>query len=298
MSQIFEKLAPGQPAFTTEVQQGDYETEPALGANEPTALFIRGRFQIYRANYARPAANTTLSYGAATAYFVDDTDFRDLRGGLCEFTRTWATIPASWQEPGGTYAFTFPAYVSPIAFGTLYSVTAAYQNGNYANLMTNAASIAAGDTMLVDLNYVRANQNYHHTFQATAAFAGDGTRVPVANNLPGFGAFSGVSGTLQEVRIGRTTPEAIEVDSFLLHDYAIADETTVDLLLPQVDRFSPVNNSGYAVETLSTGTSTTPNSTTYGSMVAAGTLIVARRSDRRKYAGNIWERTTLVVAAR
>lgn len=298
MSTIFEKLAPGQTAFTTEVQQGDYVAEQALGANDPTALHIMARFQIYRASYARPAANTTLSYGGSTAYFDTDDGFTDLRGGLCEFTRHWYTVPATWQEPGGTFAFTFPAYISPIAFGTLYTVTGANTNGNYYDLLTNAASIAAADTFLLDLGYVRNVQNYHVTFQTDAKFAGNGTRVPIAKVLPGSGAFSGVTGTLQEVRLGRYLAETLEVDSFLIHDYAICDESTADILLPQIDRFSPVNNSGYAVESLSTGTATTPNSSTYGSMVAAGTLIPARRSDRRKYAGNIWERITLVVAAR
>jgi hypothetical protein len=197
VSTIFEKLAPGQPAFTTEVQQGDYVAERALGANDPTALHIMARFQIYRASYARPAANTTLSYGGSTAYFDTDDGFTDLRGGLCEFTRHWYTVPATWQEPGGTFAFTFPAYISPIAFGTLYSVTGANTNGNYYDLATNAANIAAADTFLLDLNYVRNVQNYHVTFQTDAKFAGNGTRVPIAKVLPGSGAFSGVSGTLQ-----------------------------------------------------------------------------------------------------
>lgn len=298
MPSIFEKLAAGQTAFTSEVQQGDYEIAQVYGADEPTALHISARFQIYRANYSRPAANSTLTYGAQTAYFDTDDDFTDLRGGLCEFTRHWYTLPATWQEPGGTFAFTFPAYISPIAFGTLYSVTGANSNGNYYDLLTNAANIAAADTFLLDLGYVRNVQNYHVTFQTDAKFAGDGTRVPIAKVLPGSGAFSGVTGTLQEVRIGRTLAETIEVDSYLIHEYALCDETTADILLPQIDRFSPVNSSGYAVDSLSTGTATTPNSATYGSMVAAGTLIPARRSDRRKYAGNIWERTTLVVAAR
>jgi hypothetical protein len=298
MSTVFEKLAAGQPAFTTEVQQGDYVIEQVLGANDPTALHIMAVYWIYRANYSRPAANSTLSYGAQTAYFDTDDGFTDIRGGMCEFTRHWYTVPATWQEPGGTFAFTFPAYISPIAFGTLYSVTGANANGNYYDLASNAASIAAADTFLLDLNYVRNVQNYHVTFQTDAKFAGDGTRVPIAKVLPGSGAFSGVTGTLQEVRIGRTLPETLEVDSFLIHDYALCDETTADILLPQIDRFNPVNSSGYAVEYLSTGTATTPNSPTYGSMVAAGALITARRSDRRKYAGNIWERTTLVVAAR
>ncbi len=48
MSALFEKLAPGQTAFTSEVQQGDYVIEQALGANDPTALHITAKFWIYR----------------------------------------------------------------------------------------------------------------------------------------------------------------------------------------------------------------------------------------------------------
>ena len=298
MSTIHEKRAAGQPAFTTEVQQGDYVVENVLGANDPTALHITARFQIYRASYSRPAANTTLSYGGSTAYFDTDDGFTDLRGGLCEFTRHWYTVPATWQEPGGTFAFTFPAYTAGVAFGTVFAATGAIANGNYYTINTNATGVAVAATVLFDLSYLRNAQNIHVTFVTDAKYANSGTNVGIAKVLPGVGTFSSVSGTVREWSTGRVLPETIEVDSFVIHEYALADETTVDVLLPQVDRFSPVNSSGYAVDTLSSGAATYPNSTTYASMVAAGSLIVARRSDRTKYAGNIWERTTLVVAAR
>lgn len=297
--------AAGQPAFTTEARTGDYVYAFPLGAGDPTALEVVAEHTQTRANYAAPAVNANITVpspqniaNTVTAYFSHDDDFEDLGGGVSKWKRHWFTLPATWQEPGGTFAFTFPAYISPIAFGTLYSVTGVNANSNFYDLLSNAANIAAADTFLLDLNYTRNVQNYHVTFQTDAKFAGDGTRVPIAKVLPGAGAFSGVTGTLQEVRIGRSLPETLEVDSFVIHDYALCDETTADILLPQIDRFNPVNNSGYSVEYLSTGTATTPNSATYGSMVAAGSLIAARPSDRRKYAGNIWERTTLVVAAR
>lgn len=293
----------GQPAFTTETRTGDYIVRQVLGAREPSALEISAEFTQTRADYARPAPNTTLTYdnGAGsdvTAYFVDDVEFEQLGGGVQKWTRTWATIPATWQEPGGTFAFTFPSYVSGIAFGSFYSVTDCYANGNYYNLMTNAANISAADTFFLDLNYVRSNQNYHVSFQTSAKFAGDGTRVPIAKLLPGNGTFSGVTGTMFEARVGRSAPETIEVDSILLHEYVLGDETSIEVLLPQIDKFSPVGALAVETNELSTGTATVPNSATYASMVAAGTLIPARRSDRAIYMGNIYERTTLLVAAR
>ena len=295
--------AVGQPAFTTESRVSDYVIVQALGANEPTALTLSAKYWQTRAQYARPAANTTLTYdnGAGsdvTAYFLDDAEFQDLGGGVQEWTRTWATIPATWQEPGGTFAFTFPAYTAGVAFGSIFTATGAIANGNYYTVNCNATSVAVADTGMFDLDYLRNSQNYHVTFVADAKYASSGTNVGIAKILPGSGTFSSVSGTVREWSTGRVIPATIEVDSFVIHEYALADETTANILLPQVDRFSPVNSSGYEVDTLSTGVATYPNSTTYASMVAAGSLIVARRSDRRKYAGNIWERTTLVVAAR
>ena len=61
MSTIYYKTGSGQPAFTTESQIGDYVITYVLGAAEPTALEIRAPFMQTRADYARPAANTTLS---------------------------------------------------------------------------------------------------------------------------------------------------------------------------------------------------------------------------------------------
>jgi hypothetical protein len=297
------QTAVGQNAFTTETRVSDYIIEQALGANEPTALIISARYWQTRADYARPAVNATLTYdnGAGsdvTAYFIDDVEFQDLGGGVQEWRRTWATIPATWQEPGGTFAFTFPAYTAGVAFGSIFAATGAIANGNYYTVNTNATNIAVADTVMFDLSYLRNTQNYHVTFVTDAKYANSGTNVGIAKVLPGAGTFSSVTGTVREWSTGRTTAEPLEVDSFVIHEYALADETTADIVLPQVDAFAPVNSSGYPVDTLSTGLATYPNSTTYASMVAANNLIVARRSDRRKYAGNIWERTTLVVAAR
>ena len=298
MSTIFEKLAGGQTAFTSEVQQGDYVIEQSLGANEPTALHIMARFQVYRASYSRPAANTTLSYGASTAYFDTDDNFTDLRGGLCEFTRHWYTIPATWQEPGGTFAYTFPAYVNGIGWGSTYPVTGIYQYNTNYTICNTTGTFTPGVDVYLDVNYIRSNNNYHVAFSTPSLSYSTGTYFSIANVLPGYGTWSSVTGTARGGQTGRSNPEAIEVDSILQHDYALADATSVNQLLPQVDKFSPTDSSGNEVDRLSTGTATTPNSSMYQSMITAGTLIVARRSDLRRYAGNIYERTTLLVKAR
>lgn len=299
MNPVEFKVAAGQTAFTTAVQTGDYVCSRPFGAAEPTALVISAPFMQTRADYTRPAANTTLSYGASTAYFVDDTDFRDERGGVCTWTRTWATIPATWSEPGGSVAYTFPAYTVGIAFGTIFPVTGIYQwNATTIICNTNATGISAADMVFLDLNYVRSNQNYHVTTVERAAYVQSGTYLAFPPVLPGASAWSDVSGTCRGGNLGRSTPESIEVDSRLLHEYVLSSETSLNIDLPQVDKFSPVNSSGYEISTLSTGTATIPNSATYASMVAAGTEIVCARSERSRYMGNIYCRTTRLVRAR
>jgi hypothetical protein len=294
--------AAGQPAFTTETRTGDYVVRHVLGANEPTALEIIAEFTQTRADYARPAANATLTYdnGAGsdvTAYFDDDTDFEDLGGGVQKWKRHWFTLPATWKEPGGTVAYTFPAYVAGVAFGSIFAATGAIANGNYYTINTNATNVAVSDTLMLDLSFVR-DQNYHVTFVTPAVYATSGVDVGIYKLLPGYGAFSAVTGTVREWSTGRSVPETLEVDSFLIHEYALADENLVGVLLPQIPAFSPVNSSGYSVDTLSTGLATYPNSADYASMVAAFSRIVIRPSDRLKYAGNIYERRTLVVVAK
>lgn len=293
-------LDPSQPAFSTESAQGNTTIEFPLGAAEPTAHVVKQRYWQSETYYARPAANTTRTspYDGTTIYFIDDVDFKDEGGGMQTWTRVWASIPATWSEPGGTFAFTFPAYITAAAFGTLYTVTGIIANGNFYTANTNATGVVTGDTVQFDVNYIRASQNYHITTVTDAKFASSGSSITVAKIFPGQNVFSSVTGTVQEWSTGRSLPETIETDSILFHEYALGDPTTLDTVLPQVDKFSPVLSTGYGTDTLSTGTATTPNSATYASMIAAGTLIVARRSDRARYLGNIYERTTLMVKAR
>jgi len=298
-SAIYEKLGSGQPAFTTATQDGDYTVEYPLGASEPTHLLIRARFKIYRTSYSRPAANTTLTYGSATAYFLDDTDFTDERGGLQSFTRLWATVPASWTEPGGTYAYSFPAFTAATTFGNSFAVTAIAASAAYYVLTTTATGISSADQIYLNLNYVRSAQNYQLTFTTSAVAASSGSSVTVSNILPGQNVFTSVTGTVRKGNRGRGTPTAYSVDSFVVHDYALSSEAAQDTDLPQIPAFSPVSvslgASGLEVTTLSTGT--LPTAANYESMVAAGSFLVALPSERRRYLGNIYERTVRLVRA-
>ena len=85
--------AVGQPAFTTEARVSDYVITQALGANEPTALFIKARYWQTRADYARPAANTTLTYDNGS----ENVDHQQVNRALG--TRSYFCDPyCSWQR--------------------------------------------------------------------------------------------------------------------------------------------------------------------------------------------------------
>lgn len=304
---IFEKLAPDQPAFTTETQQGDYTVAYPLGAAEPSALLITARFMQYRANYARPAADTPLTYGSVTAYFVDDTDFVDERGGLTSWTRTWATVPATWSEDS-EYAFPYPTFQGTANLGNSFPVTALTAN-NLARpitytLSTTATGISAGDQVYVDINYLIADssgsQNIHTagTYTTTAATAGASL---VLTALATYGSsYGSVTGTVRKVGtvLGRSTPFTEPVDARIQHDYALTSVANIGNILPAIDRFRPVLASNPAVEVTALTSLTLPSTATYQSMVAAGTEIVAQRSTRSIYQGNIHERQTVYVVAR
>ena len=297
MSSIYQKLGAGQTAFTAEAQDGDYVTEYPLGAAEPTHVLIKAVFKQFRADYTRPAANTTLTYGGLTAYFIDDVGFTDERGGLCSWTRLWATIPASWSEPGGTYAYAFPAFTAVYSLGNTFPVSNIVANASNYSVNTNATGISTSDDVFFDLNYVRNSQNYHVTFTTPALFASSGVNVTIPGILPGTGSFSGPTGTVRKGNKGRDLPATDSVDSFVLHDYALSSETTLDTDLPQIKAFAPIT-AGVPTETQYLVSTTLPSTTQYQSMISAGTLIVVQPSDRTRYLGNIYERTTRLVKAK
>ena len=297
MSTTYQKLAAGQTAFTAESQEGDYTIEYPLGASEPTHLLIKARFIQLRTSYARPAANTTLSYGSSTAYFLDDVDFQDIRGGLQSWTRLWATIPASWSEPGGTYAYAFPAFTAVVTLGNNFPVSAIAASGANYDINTNATGISSGDDVYFDLNYIRNSQNYHVTFTTPVLATSSGVSVTIPALLPGVSTFSTPTGTVRKGNKGRDIPASDTVDSFVLHDYTLSSEATLDNDLPQIKSFSPIT-AGVPTETQYLNSTTIPSTTLYQSMVSAGTLIVALSSERRRYLGNIYERSTRLVKAK
>lgn len=290
------KIGSGQNAFTVEERISDYSISYPLGAAEPTALVITAEYMQTRANYARPNANAVLSYGGSNAYLIDDEGFRDSKGGVAQWTRKWATIPADWSDYQET-TFAFPSYVVGISFGTTFNVTNIATSGANVVLTTTATNVSAGDEMFLDLAFTRNSTPYRMTFREPAIAASSGVSVTILDKFPGSGNYTSVSGTLREGQIGRSAEAQLVVTARVLHEYALSTEATLDADLPAIEKFTPVNSSGYEVNALSSGSATVPNSEAYLAMIKAGTEIAAERSTRARYMGNIFVRTTPFVKA-
>jgi hypothetical protein len=290
------KTGSGQPAFTTETQCGDYTVEYALGAAEPTALIIRAPFMETRADYARPAANSNITYGGSTAYFIDDLSFQDLRAGVAQWTREWATIPASWSEPE-EYAYTYPAYLGSGGY-VGYSVSAITASGANFILSISGGTIVAGDTVFYSLRFTRASVVYNVSGSAIAVATTNTSQVTITIGLAGTGSFSAVSGSVGLTMPIRQEPETKVVGSRVQSDYALSTAANLNADLPLVPAFSAIVVSGgtYGTLTDTLSTATAPTAANYIAMINAGSEIVAECT-RRRYLGNIYVRRTRFVPA-
>lgn len=290
------KTGSGQPAFTTDTQCGDYVPQYALGAGEPTALIITAPFMETRADYTRPAANSNITYAGATAYFIDDYSFQDLRGGVMQWIREWATIPASWSEPE-EYAFTYPAYTGTGAFTANVAVSAITASGANYILSCTGGTIVGGDTVFYSVGYTRGGiSGFTATGTALAVATTNSSQVTITVGLAGTGSFTGVTGNVAKVTTTRAEALTLVVGSRVVSDYALTTAANINADLPLVSQFQIINSStGAITDTLGTGTS--PTASVYLGYVAAGTEIVAECS-RRRYLGNIYVRRTRYVPAR
>lgn len=292
MSTIYFKTAAGQTAFTDEEPVGQYVIEFPLGPQEPTALLVRQNYWQVRASYARPAANTTLSYGAQTAYFVDDVNFQDVTGSVVQWTRTWATVPAQWSDPQ-SYAYSFPAVTA--GSGTAFAVTGITASSPNTIFTISAGTIAVGDSVYVAVTYTRNGTVQSQSFNSVAVATTNSGQVTVPLTLPGSGSFSSVSGNVYKVQPGRAEPINLVVASRVQYDYALTSTTAIDADLPIYPLFQPVITSTFTA-TQYLNTLTTPTAATYRTMMQNQTEIVVE-SIRRRYMGNIYERATRYIKA-
>lgn len=77
---------------------------------DPTAIIYSVDYTVPFDNYVAPVIGTAHAT-LTTAYLIGDSELQDLGGGICRYTRQWATIPANRNE-WSTKDYEFIGYIT------------------------------------------------------------------------------------------------------------------------------------------------------------------------------------------
>lgn len=249
--------------------------------------------------YTAPTLSTTITVGAATLYLTGDDKPTDAGAGVCRFTRTWMSIPASRIVPVGTYSFGFPGLPAGTAPGSPTTITAMSPTEADTPVISSPVFTVASHPFavgnMVQLVIVYTSRTVTRTATVTAftatTFTTTGFQLFVGEN--DFGSF--VSGTAVKYATSRN-PKSIITDSAESFSYALPGVTTgittAGDFRPE-PLFQPIVTAT-AAETDTLASTTTPTDTAYRASVADGEFLVAE-SGIRRLAGEILERRTLNV---
>ena len=292
--------ASAQPAFNVAVTSSLPVWEnPIPALNEKTVF--RQTFVQTAASYAPLALDTVYpaagSYGvpsSPTYYLVSEDNQTDLGGGMMQWDRVYARIPTSWSE-GEEFAYTFPAFIASATAGSDQTITSISDSGvNYS--VSSALAFATGDQVHISVSYVRDSITFFVGQYVRIIGGTSGSSALVPGIFPGTGTFSSVAGVITKEAPARTTQKTDLVPSQVTHEYALTSTTALETNLPIIDEFTPVDATG--AETITLNTSTKPTAAAYAAMINKNTQLVAQDSVRRRWLGNIYERTTRFVVAR
>jgi hypothetical protein len=292
-----------QPAFNVAVTSGLPVWEnPIPALNEKTVF--RQTFVQTAASYAPLALDTVYpaagSYGvpsSPTYYLVAEDGQTDLGGGMMQWDRVYARIPTAWSE-GEEFAYTFPGFIASSTAGSDQTITN-IQDSSANYLVSSGLSFATGDQVHIAVSYVRNSLTYFVGQYVRIIGGTSGSSALVPGIFPGTGAFSSIAGVITKEAPSRTLEKSDIVPSQIVHDYALASVTSLESNLPIIDSFTPVGPTGSEIqsgERLTTATK--PTSDAYASMINNNVQIVAQASVRRRWLGNIYERTTRYIPAR
>jgi hypothetical protein len=100
---------------------GDFTTATAVGAARKSfpiegrndSVVIEQDFMQALSSFA-PLALNTPHPDVPTAYLVAETPLQDLGSGIVRWTRVYAQVPATYTEPGGSYAYNYIGFVGNV----------------------------------------------------------------------------------------------------------------------------------------------------------------------------------------
>lgn len=274
--------------ITSPVAVSGFRATPLLPL-EPSAMLYEQDFLVARGSYASAAfSDTNATY--TSAYFVGDTAFRDMGDSVWQFTRQWATVPASFSE-FETVAFTYPALAASVS-GSSATVTAMTKSGSNIELTTTVSGVSAGDTVYLNVQFTESPFTYSRFGWYKVVSTGTNIVRVAAAFLSSASSFSSVSGTIQKGALGRSNPKTVTVTSRLGREFLYTASPSTEL--PAFQAFRPVAATGDDVTTLSV--TTIPSVSTYQGYLASGAELVAE-SRVTRWRGNIYERVTRYVPA-
>jgi len=291
---------PANPTYT----DGDYSVafavtplvkQPAFeGVND--LLIGTQEFVQARADYAATALDTPHP-DDADFLLVKESNFQDLGGGIQQWTRTYAKIPAqriegrslAWQLPGLGFGGT-----NPITAITAVTGISATDPNAIVTITTGAAhGLTAGDWVFLFLE--AALDRYHsqsYTYGQVIAVPG-GSSFTIYQGVLGQNRAGSVQNTANYgSAVQGRKPESNSVPARVVFDYTLETEMgDVVILEPQEVR----DEANLVTDTYNLNT--VPSLMTYQAQVSAGEWIVAQASVARRWQGNIWERETVYVKA-
>ena len=275
-----------------------YITYPFADLNDTSSKIVHQPLLQIADKYAPPAINGVFSAGLAnisgtpvtigSAYCIGDTEPQPVDSGLVSFTRRWANIPAENTEYIGSMSFAFPQVASVSgAFKTITSVTGI--SGTTATYNVTAHGYANGTS--ISLSIVMTGGGiyiYSGVVSAAATNSFTSTYLLGTRTFASGSVRSGVAGSAARNR---------SVHAYVVSEFCIPGVTsgiaTIDDFKPY-PLFQAIDNVGAAVQYIDT--TTTPNNTNYGAMVASGQSLIAESIVTRFMAGIFVRKTTYVKA--
>jgi len=286
-------------------------SSPFEGSNEKYVL--RQKFQQTIKDYIASvtALDTMHTWPEFTDYIlVNEPDPQDVGGGLYEWERTYARVPAERVE-GRAQAWTKPGLGSS-GTSALLQIDSVSTSGNVITMVThNAHGLAAGDFVAVYFTKTSGTALQYFTFSQVLAAPTTTSVTFTLNQLPTLAQTNAAA--IQHVTGANTPrkPEQTVVRAFSVFRYYLSpDGVSIDgggvipIEVPPVirDEFNVVT------DTYTSGSTPTLASyqaqitdalaaTTFAELVADDALIVAVPTTIRRWMGNIWESETVYVAA-
>jgi len=273
-------------------------TYPFAELNDLSSKIVHQPLLQIADKYAPPTISGVFSSGMAnisgtpvtigSAYCIGDTEPQPTDSGLVSFTRRWSNIPETHTEYIGSMSFAFPQVASVSgAFKTITSVTGISGTTATYNVTahgyTNGTSISmtiaiTGGGVIIYSGVVSAAAT--NSFTSTYLL---GTRTFASGSVR-----SGVAGSAARNR---------SVNAYVTSEYCIPGVTpgiaTINDFKPY-PTFQAIDSVGAAVQYIDS--TTTPNNTDYGDMVARGDSIIAE-SIVKRFMGGIFVRETTYVKA-